>query len=311
MDPRTGAPSRKPRARAEPAGPRSAGPPPAPPSALARQLRRFPGGFTPALAALLALVLPGHRRWGLLALVFWAGGPAPGVLLRGLGVQVADPSGPLNRLLQALPLLESLGNPTRMLGVSVVLGALCAGLLARRWPLGVGLAALGAVELGLARPDLRLPATSLDLDAAVLDALPGPTVVFPSGDPPAWQAQVSHGEALLYTAVAGVPGAYDYGVNRQAADLGVLLALSRAGGVPIGQEALRLGQEALRAPPAGGGWAAVLVLEDRLSPSERAGVRRWLDTHAQPLAQGETLSAWSIQQICWIESGSCEHAPAR
>lgn len=287
VDPGTGAPSRRPRARAEAPDPR-AHPAPGPPSPWERQLRRFPGGLAPLLGAVAALFTVGARRWGLLALGVWLGGPAPGVLARGFGMEVADPSGPLNHLLRALPLLESLGNPTRLLGMSVMLGALCAALAARRWPVGLGLAALGATELALARPDLRLPSTRLNLDPAVLGTLPGPTVVFPSGDPPAWQAEVSHGEALLYTAVAGVPGAYDYGVNAQAADLPTLVALSRAAGVPIAQEALRR-----EATP--GDFAALLVLEDRLRPEERRRLRAWLEPRAQPLAESEGLSAWALQ----------------
>ena len=285
------------------------------PSAAERALLRAPGGATLLLAALLALLASvpkgppearrrwsllapwrwppdTARRWALLALFFWVMGPGLPLTGRALGLHVTHTAGPLNRLLAGLPLASTLGNPTRLLAPFVLLAAVAATLLARRWrPAGPLLVAGALAETWLGLPDLALPASPAPAPPEVLGALHGPTIVFPSGDPPCWHPDVGPKEVLALAGEAGVPVAYDYGRGRVPADLDAQVLLTgRARGV-IGRRALELAPDK---PDPWTGFSDLLVLEDRLTAEERARLVSWLTEHARLRARAEGMSAWDL-----------------
>jgi hypothetical protein len=179
-----------------------------------------------------------------------------------------------------------------MLGAWALLAAVAGGVALRRRP-GLSAVALLVVIVGgeLEQPRLLVPATRDPVPGAVLAALDGPTVVFPSGDPPAWHPAVSPKETLALAARADVPVAYDYGRGGTPADLPALVGLARIGGVPLGAEAWR---GAAAEPP----WADlpfehILLLEDRLDLQQRQHLRNWLGEHARLLGEAPGVSAWS------------------
>ncbi|MDP6935696.1 MAG: hypothetical protein QGG40_22440, partial [Myxococcota bacterium] len=177
-----------------------------PPSEWERTLRRIPGGASLALATLLALVTMGSRRWALLALFLLLGGPGPALWSRAVGAGGGeDASGPLIQLLQALPLTSSMGNPVRLVAAYAVVAALAAGLAASRRPfLGIMLGVVAVSEALWTVPAWRLPSTPTGVDASVVDTLDGPTVVFPSGDPPTWHPGIPPKYSLFIAGRAGV-----------------------------------------------------------------------------------------------------------
>ena len=301
VDPVSRAPSPpRPPVRAPPpgdAGP-AAGPPPGsgPPSALSRALHRAPGGATLVLGLALALALGGARRAAAFALLLALLGPALPLARRALGQHVDAVGGVIFGLLQQLPLTAALGNPTRFLAVTVLAAAVAVGLSAgRRRRLAAVLGLLVLVEVWQTLPQGTAPATPLAVDEEVLAALEGPTVVFPSGDPPSWHPDVGPKEALYLAGRAGVPVAYDYGRGGLPADLPAILALARVSRTPIGVRALELGEPLEDSAAA---WSElpfdhVLVLDDRLTERERAALHGWLGDRARLLARGPHSSAWS------------------
>lgn len=261
-----------------------------------RALNRVPGGLALVLATGIALVLPGARWWGLLAAAFFLGGPGVPLALRAAGWHAPTPSGPFTWLLEHLPLTSKMGNPTRMLAAFALAAGTAGGLAVRGARVrrlvttGVLLGATAATVY-LSVPALHLPATSAEVDRVALAALHGPTIIFPSGDPPVWNPRVRPKEALYLAARAGVPVAYDYGRGRWPADAPAQRELARIARTPVGEPLVRH-PEATTWPPEG--FRSLLVLDDRLDRWQRDRLHRWLAAHARLQAQGERWSAWAL-----------------
>ena len=287
-----------------PGAPPTRRPPPAPTTTddvldgpLAAAARAIPGGGALLLAMLAALVLPGPgpaRRWAAGAAAVFLLGPGLPMTIRAVGLRgLAFPS-PIEVLLKSLPLTDTLGNPSRLLALWVVLAAV-AGALAvghrRRW-LGLLLGLAVAAEALLILPGLALPATPIAPPRATLAALEGPTSVFPSGDYPLFHVPVAPKEALLLAALAEVPVPVDYGRFRTPADLPLQLQLSAAARLPYSIRATE-------APPPlhpVDGVTHLLLLEDRLSAVGRAGARAWLEeAGAVELHRQDGASAWRLR----------------
>ena len=272
--------------------PDAGGPPAAPPPAWKRALHRAPGGAALLGGMLLALLLPGARRAALVAWGIFVVSPGLPLARRALGQHVDEVGGVVGVVLSVLPL----GNPTRFLAMAVLCGAVAVGLSVRARPwLVVGLALAAGTEAWSTLPNGTSPATRLTHDPAVLSELSGPTLVFPSGDPPLWHPDVGPKEVLHLAGLAGVPVAYDYGRGGLPADLSALLRLAELGRVPVGVRALEQGSPIDDSAEA---WAElpfthILLLEDRLLPPERTAIRAWLEAHATLLAEGAHSSAWS------------------
>ncbi len=282
-------------ARVDAAPPPSAPPRPAPPPAWERLVHRLPGGGVLLASLLLGLASRRARPWSLAGLAWLLAGPEPWASAAALGLPVPRWQGPLAWLLGRLPLLDSLGNPGRITGLAVLAGGIAAARLASTWRwLTLLLVPLAAVELSVHRPGLALPSTEARTPPTVLAALHGPTVVFPSGDPPVWNPDVAPKEVLFIAGRAAVPVAYDYGRLRTPADLPVHARLAAISGCPIGVVARR---QAPPLPDSASAWAALpfdglLVLEDRLDHAELLRLRGWLDAHARLRVQGGGWSAW-------------------
>jgi hypothetical protein len=267
------------------------------PPTVERAVRRFPGGLALALAALIGLAGRRSRPWSVLALVFLLLGPGPGLVLRALRIPGMEPPALLPRLLESLPLTSAMGNPGRMLAAWTLLAATAGAVALRRRPwVAVALALLAFGEASLNQPRLAARAFRSGMSSTVLNALDGPTIVFPSGDPPSWHPWVAPKEVLALAGRAGVPVAYDFGRGGTPSDLHALVRLSAVSGAPIGRTAWRAAQPL---PPDEELWpslpfAHVLVLDDRLTPPEREALNRWLSQHATRLATDGTLSAWTL-----------------
>lgn len=270
--------------------PRMHAPGPAGPGWL-EPLRRAPGGLALSLASVCALVLPGARRWAALGAVFFVLGPGVPMLLRAAGVPGVRMTSPLQVALAATPITESLGNPSRLLAPWILLSAVAFAVAASRRRALLGAAvALALAELAVQIPGLRLPATAFSAPPAVLAALEGPTVVFPSGDPPMFHPEVAPKEAHFLAAIAEVPIPADYGRWKVPADLALQLAMSAVSGAPLSEHALAVPLPA--SPPA---FSSLLLLEDRLSDDGRAALREWLAARgAVEVAAGEGMSAWRL-----------------
>ena len=262
----------------------------APGAAWLEPLRRAPGGLALLLSSAAAALLPGGRRWAGLGAVFFLAGPGVPMLLRAAGVPGVRMDSPLQWLLAVLPVTESLGNPSRLLAPWILLTAVGFARAASRRPvLLAAVAAVALAEMAAQLPGLKLPSTPAPTPPAVLAALSGPTVVFPSGDYPLFHPQVAPKEALFLAGVAQVPIPQDYGRWRIPADLALQRALSAASGAPLSERALDL------EPPETPAFVSLLVLEDRLTDSGRERLSAWLtDRGAQPLAAAEGMRAWRL-----------------
>lgn len=267
------------------------------PPAWRRLLQRAPAGASILLAGIVGLVFPGGRRWVVLGLVFFLGGPGPDLIGRMMGARGSPLDGPLLTMLNSLPLTDSLGNPTRMLAPFALLCAVGFGqAMHRRWWLGLPVAALMVAEAFMTLPALSIPATATATEPLVLEALEGPTIIVPSGDFPVWSPAVAPKEAVFLAAQAGVPIAADYGRQRIPADLPVQLAILQAAGAPYGAAA---GQLPLRREAR---FESVLLLEDRLTEAGRASARQWLVAHGGfETRRGTHTSAWRISLVVPLE----------
>lgn len=265
------------------------------PAPLQRVVRQAPGGLAALALALVGLTTRAGRRWALLALGVLAVGPGPMLVHRALRLGGPPPRPLIGMLTASLPLVDTLGNPERLLAAWALLAALAGALALSRRPAWAAVVAAAAVgEATLEAPALRASATPGVGDAAALAALPDSTVVFPSGDPPYWHPWVAPKEALALAARGGAAVAWDYGRGGTPADVQAMVRLAEIARVPIGAPARAA---ALPLPDDATLWSdvpadAVLVLEDRLAASERQRLVRWLDTHAELLARGEDISVW-------------------
>lgn len=265
------------------------------PAPVERGLRRVPGGAALLLFALGALAHRRARPWAALALAFLALGPGPGLLVRAIGTGGVPPPPLLQRLLEALPLTGAMGNPERMLGAWALLAAVAGAVALRGRTALLALAGLLVFTTAeLEQPRLLAPATRDPVPAPLLDAVEGPMLVFPSGDPPAWHPWVSPKEALALAGRADAPVAYDFGRGGTPADLPGIVRLAEIGGVPLGAHAWT---EARPIPGDDTLWASlpfshVLLLEDRLDLQQRQHLRTWLQARAPLLADAPGVSLW-------------------
>ncbi|NOY26451.1 MAG: hypothetical protein GXP62_11315, partial [Oligoflexia bacterium] len=264
--------------------------------AMSRLVQRIPGGGTLLVLTLMGLFWPRSRRLALLALLLLLLGPEPWLAASRIIPHFPRQQGPLAALLSAAPLTRSLGNAGRLIAAFAVVAALVGARLASRWPvLAPVLVLCAGLEARARYQGLALPSTRLDVPAGILDSLSGPTVFFPSGDPPVWHPQVAPKETLFLAGRAGVPVAYDYGRNRVPADLAVQVRLARVADTPIGVIALRT---APALPDDAAAWShlpfsTIVVLGDRLEPSESEALDAWLSKHATLRLQGGDWSVWS------------------
>lgn len=262
-----------------------------------RVISRLPGGGTALLALAVGLVVPASRPVAALALLVFLIGPGPGRLIALAGLDGREGPGLAQELLRRLPLTNTLGNPTRVLAPFLVLAAAAGGLaVGRRAWMALGLGALVFAEAWLHQPRLAVPATRAHAPQRALEALRGPTIVFPSGDPPLWHPGVAPKEVLTLAGRAGVPVAYDYGRGRPPADLRALVRLSAIADAPLGDSAFFQSRPlpADRELWPSLAFESLLVLEDRLTAAQLARLRDWLEAHATLLAEQPGASAWSL-----------------
>lgn len=259
-------------------------------------VQRVPGGATLLLVTLVGLAFRRSRPLAALAMVVLLLGPEPWISARFFFNQLPRWEGPLAELFAHLPLLSGLGNSTRLVGLFVVLAACTAARLPGPPALiGALLLLLSSGEAAVRLPGLALPSTPVEVPAGVLEDLEGPTVFFPSGDPPTWHPRVAPKEVLFFAGRAEVPVAYDYGRTRLPADLPVQARLSVLADTAIARAALA---EAPALPDEAEAWAALpfehlVVLEDRLAPDERARLTSWLEEHATLQERNGGWSRWS------------------
>lgn len=284
VDPVTGdvvkhhhAPTRRGAARPQTSAPK--GPPPK----WLNGLRRFPGGLSIVLLALLSLGIKEARPWAALAIAWWIGGPSPGRLL-----DQWNP--PLAWTISQLPLGSVLGNAGRLVVGFVVAGAVAGGVAISRWRWAPVFGVLPLLELWIGRPDLALPATPAPGDRAVLSQIDGPFLTFPCGRAPLWQPSVTNGEALYYAGVAGQPTGYNLFGHMTATEQRALLFLSQAADWPVGRDAVIKGP--VQWEP--GGYEYVVVLSDRLSEPNRIAAQAALITRGELVVEGPTMTLWRL-----------------
>lgn len=256
------------------------GPMAAPPPAWMRSAARWQPGWLVLLAALIGLTGRRSRPWSLLAVAFFAAGPGVPMLLRQLG-QTGQVQAPLILLMGE----GFLGNPTRLLVPWIVAGAVAVGLrIDRRWWAAGLVSALAVAEPAVLKRGFELPSVEQPFDRAVVDAIDAPFLLFPSGDPPAWQLDVAFGESMLLAGLADQPIGYDFAKGADDPSLGLIRRLSVEGDVPVGIELWRMQPDEALAPP------LVVLAEDRLP--DASGVRQALsDTHVEVVA-GDRQSLW-------------------
>lgn len=271
---------------------------PQPSLRLERRLRLVPGGVLIVVASLAALAAPGGRRWAALGAVFFLGGPGLTMMGRPLGVEIPHRA-PLQALLDAVS-EGRLGNTDRLLTPWIVLSAAAIALTLSRPRLrprqrAVVVAILAAAVLAegmLHDSRLRLPTTPLRPPRAVLAALEGPTVVFPSGEFPAFHPSVAPKEVLVYAALAGVPIGADYGRQRAPTDLRWQRLLSEQAGTPLPLFVAELVPSTEDAR-----FCSLLLLDSRLPAPARARLAAWLvQAGAEERAAADGMSAWRLPE---------------
>ena len=267
------------------------------------RLMRFPGGATILFGCLIALCRRDSRRVATFSLVLFCFGPGPWLLLRECGWVRGPPQSLIQIVLNTNDITGALGNPTRFFAPYIVMGATTLSLVissfsVRSTKKGL-LATLLAIcfivlELGLVVPDFALPVTQTtapndELDTDLFQAVEGPMVVFPSGEPPYWHPKVAPKESLYVAGLFGAPGAADFGRGRTPADIQIMVELAAASGTPIGRQTIELATET-----PGASFPYLLVLEDRLSENQRAATQSWLSKHALKVRQGNDVSVWRL-----------------
>lgn len=262
-----------------------------PPSALERELGRWQPGAVATLVVLLGLFFRRSRPWAALGLSLFLIGPGLPMFLRLTGLPGPE-TAPLAMLQERLG-LTLLGNPTRLFVPFILVSAvaLAAMIDKRAWAAALA-CGLVVAETATVKRGLELPSVPLTHEEHVLEAIEGPFFVFPTGDPPAWQQDVTFGESMFLAGLADRPVAYDFSTGEEGLDLPGIVTLARAGGVPLGMTLNKRFEELPEQPFSD--FSAVLILEDRLHPSQRERLRAWLEEHGSLLAEGENTSAWSF-----------------
>lgn len=288
-----GAPYRGARPEPSTKGARHAGQ--AKPSELLRVLARWPAGMMACLGLLLGLLHPKSRPWAALGIAFFVLGPGLPSLTRAFGQRDQVMDGPLQRALSGLPLMDVLGNPSRMLLLVSSLAALSwAQLIQHRWPLAIFLAMGVGGELWLLRPEFSLPARPDPTDSQVVRALSAPYLVVPSGHPPLWMPGLARGEALLYGGRAQVPHTYDLGLGHGALDVDAVRELAQAAYLPMAKHVGWAGDaEAVD-------WARlpqrqVVVVHAVLKPQQRLELEAALAPIGRRVVQGTQADLWQLR----------------
>jgi hypothetical protein len=272
-------------------GPGEAGPMRGPPSTLERELGRWQPGAVATLAVLLGLAFRRSRPWAGLGLFLFLVGPGLPMLLRLTGLP-GPTQAPLALLQEQLG-LTLLGNPTRLFVPFILVSAVALAAMVDKRAWAAALACgLVVAETGTVKRGIELPSVPLTHEDHVLEAITGPFFIFPTGDPPAWQQDVTFGESMFLAGLADQPVAYDFSTGEQGLDLPGIVTLARAGGVPLG---MALNRRFGELPPQPfSDFSAVLILEDRLPPDQRSRLRAWLEEHGTLLAEGDNTSAWKL-----------------
>ena len=253
-------------------------------------LHRFPGGLACALAGILGLASRRSRPWALLALVMLALGAGPPLVKHVLTPGPTDISSPLQDLLQLLPLTDRLGNAQRLVILWAIPACIAGGIAtARRWPLAVLLALVTITEAQLVFPELRLPTSDVDVDTRLMDAIQGPVVTFPRGDPPLWNPSAAPKRSLFLATLHGGAVAADYGRGRTPADLDLVATLASWSAVALSPEAAHRAVEAGLPAPDPEGFGQLLVLHESLNDDQR---RRLHDRARARWGEPEISTAW-------------------
>jgi hypothetical protein len=265
-----------------------------PPSGLRQALVQWPGGFAVTGALLVGLTARRSRSVAGFALTWLALGPAWSTVARWIGAGIPSP---LEGALRALPGTALLGNPYRLVAVPIVAAALVVGGLGARRRVAAGVAVAALLAAWLEVPPLCLPAVQARVPVALLPVIDGPTVTFPSGDPPIWNADAWPKAGLWLARHHGGAQAYDYGRGGVPADAALLVRMSQVAGVPAAATAVdRWGGagdpwESVRAS----GFTRVLVVRRTLDASAWGRVRAWLDAEAgSPLAEEAGGAVWAV-----------------
>lgn len=263
-----------------------------------RTLVQWPGGIGVLAALLAGLSLPRWRRAAGLGLGLLLLGPGWSVLGRWLTGM--DLTSPLQWLLLQLPVTRVLGNDERMVVLPLVCAALLVGPLARRWRGWAPTLAILALAAGMLEvPPLRLPVVPMTAPTSLWEAIEGPTITWPSGDPPLWNPGQPPKLGLWLAAQHGGPQAYDYGRGAFPTDAPLQVRLSQVAGVPLGRRAAELGlrtdDEVLWSELREAGFTRVLVLTRGLEPGQVQRAWTWLGQElGEPLAQEPGGAVWSL-----------------
>jgi hypothetical protein len=247
---------------------------------------RLPRGIACGILLLAGLV---HKRSRLVAgtaLAFLVAGPGPVLLARALDPKSHFDIVPIQILLQHLPLLQSLGNPQRMVLVYVLFAAVGGAAAIGRWRFVPPLILLTLLEAWISLPGLDLPATQVDADVALLSEAASPAIFLPLGDGPVWNPAMPPKRTLYLASIAGLAVAGDYGRGGSPADLPVVVALSAAGGLAVGSRAAEAvgfsvpPDESVASTISAAGFKSFVLLKNDMRQAQAAAVahdatRRW------------------------------------
>lgn len=255
----------------------------------------WPGGVAVTLVLLAGLVREHTRAVAAVALVWLGLGPGWAAAPHAAGVEASI--SPLAWALGALPGLDRLGNPIRLVVVPIVAATLVGGGLLARWPRAWPTVAAGALVVGMLElPPLALPSVDPETPTELFAAVDGPTSTFPSGDPPAWNPDARPKENLWLASLHGGAQGFDYGRGGIPGDLPLLVRLAEIGGVPIGETATTLAPAtALWAHLREHGFTRVLIVRRTLSDRQYGAIRAWLVAEAgQPLIESDRGGVWAV-----------------
>jgi hypothetical protein len=274
-------------------------------SILQRSLVQWPGGVAVTATLIAGTLHPDSRKPAALGLLWLILGPAWAVVGRWIGFPEA--MSPIQHALLALPGTSLLGNANRQVVVPIVLAAIAAGPVLARWSrAAIPLAALVLLAAILETPPLSLPAVGAQ--AGPIPSIDGPTITFPSGDPPLWNPGPWPKEGLWRAKHHGGAQAYDYGRGGIPSDAPALVRLSQVARVPLGRraaETMRPADDAsLWADVRDLGFTRILVVRRTLEADSYAALRGYLVYLAgPPLSEDDEIAVWNVP------SGAPEGAP--
>ncbi len=261
-----------------------------------RLLHRFPGGIACTVCLILGLTVRRSRPLALLALLLFVLGSGPSQIRHLSSPGAPELSSMLQELLQALPLTDRLGNAQRMTVLYVVPVALAGGIAVtgRRW-LTATLGVVALLELALFSPDLRLPTTHIGVDQAVLDAVDGPLVTFPLGDPPAWNPEAPPKRSLYLATEHGQPVASSFGRRKRSQDEALIATLSAWSAIPITSALAHRCATSVAAPDTPDGFTLLLLLHESLDARQLQSLQVQALSHwGPPLVTNDWGSVYRI-----------------